>query len=105
MLGCYARAQVRAGGKTRRMKMTRTVFAMAVAAILTMAVSGASQAAPIAPLSGAVTADQNNVTPVYWYHHRWYHHRWYHHRWYHHGWYRHHRHCWRGRYGRLHCRW
>jgi hypothetical protein len=95
MLGCYALAQVRAGGKTRRMKMTRTVFAMAVAAILTMAVSGAPQAAPIAPLSGAAMADQNNVTPVYWYHHRWYHHHWY----------RHHRHCWRGRYGHLHCRW
>ena len=67
--------------------MTRTVFAMAVAATL---ISGASQAAPIAPLSGAVTADQSNVTPVYWYHHHWY---------------RHHRHCWRGYYGRVHCRW
>lgn len=74
--------------------MTRTVFAMAVAALLTLAVSGMSQAAPIAPLSGAVTADQSNVTPVY-----------YHHHWYHHRWYRHHRHCWRGYYGRLHCRW
>jgi hypothetical protein len=95
MLACYALAQVRAGGKTRRMKMTRTVFAMAVAATLTLAVSGASQAAPIAPLGGAVTADQSNVTPVYWHHHHWYHHHWY----------RHHRHCWRGRYGHLHCRW
>jgi len=35
------------------------------------------------------------VTPVYWYRHRWYHHHWY----------RHHRHCWRGYYGRVHCRW
>jgi hypothetical protein len=95
MLACYAVAQVRAGGKTRRMKMTRTVFAMAVAATLTLAVSGASQAAPIAPLGDAVTADQSNVTPVYW-HHR---------HWYRHGWYRHHRHCWRGRWGRVHCRW
>jgi ABC-type glycerol-3-phosphate transport system substrate-binding protein len=77
------------------MKMTRIVFAMAVAAMLMLAVSGTSQAAPIAPLSGAVTADQSNVTPVYWYHHRWYHHRWY----------RHHRRCWRGYYGRVHCRW
>ncbi len=75
--------------------MTRTVFAIVVAALLTLAVSGESQAAPIAPLSSAVAADQNNVTPVYWYHHRWYHHRWY----------RHHRHCWRGYYGRVHCRW
>jgi hypothetical protein len=30
--------------------MTRIVFAMVVAAILTLAVSGGSQAAPIAPL-------------------------------------------------------
>ena len=75
--------------------MTRIVFAMAVAAMLMLAVSGTSQAAPIAPLSGVATADQSNVTPVYWYHHRWYHHRWY----------RHHRRCWRGYYGRVHCRW
>jgi len=92
------------------MKMTRIVFAMVVAAVLTLAVSGTSQAAPIAPLSSAVTADQSNVTPIYWYHHHWYHHHWYrhhyyHHRYYHHHWYRHHRHCWRGYYGRLHCRW
>ncbi len=75
--------------------MTRTVFAIVVAAVLTLAVSGWSHAAPIAPLSSAVTADQSNVTPVYWYHHRWYHHRWY----------RHHHHCWRGYYGHVHCRW
>ena len=67
--------------------MTRTVFAMVVAGLLMSAVSGTSQAAPIAPISGAATADQSNVTPVYWYHHRY------------------HRHCWRGYYGRLHCRW
>jgi hypothetical protein len=84
--------------------MTRTVFAMAVAALLTLAVTGTSQAAPIAPLSGVAIADQSNVTPVYW-RHRGYHHGWYHHRWYHHRWYRHHRHCWRGHYGRLHCGW
>jgi ABC-type glycerol-3-phosphate transport system substrate-binding protein len=76
------------------MKMTRTVFAMVVAALLMSAVSGTAQAAPIAPLSGAVTADQSNVTPVYWHRHGWYHHRWYRHR-----------HCWRGYYGRVHCRW
>ena len=75
--------------------MTRIMFAMAVATLLMMAASGTSQAAPIAPLSTAVIADQNNVTPVYWYRHHSYHHRWY----------RHHRHCWRGRYGRVHCRW
>jgi hypothetical protein len=79
--------------QTRRTEMTRTVFAMTAAALLTVAVSGTSQAAPIAPLSAAVTADQSNVTPVYW--HRWYGHRWYGHR----------RHCWRGAWGRVHCRW
>ena len=60
--------------------MTRTVFAMAVAAFLTLAVSGMSQAAPIAPLAGVTAADQTVATPVRW-------------------WYRHHRHCWRGRWG------
>ena len=75
--------------------MTRTVFAMAVAAMLMLVISDASRAALIVPLSVAVTADQSNVTPVYWYHHHWYHHHWY----------RHHRHCWRGYYGRVHCRW
>ena len=48
--------------------MTRTVFAMAVAAPLILAVSGGLQAALIAPLGSAVTADQSNVTPVYWHH-------------------------------------
>jgi hypothetical protein len=62
----------------------RTVFAMAVAALLFAAVSGTSQAAPIAPLSGT-SADASQLTKVYW----------------HHGW---HRHCWRGRWGHLHCR-
>jgi len=48
--------------------MTRAVFAVVVAAMLTLAVSVGSQAAPIVPLGSAVTADQSNVTPVYWYH-------------------------------------
>ena len=76
--------------KNKENEMTRTVFAVAVAGLLTTAVSGPSQAAPIAPLGAAVTADQSNVTPVYWYHR---------------GWYGHRRHCWRGYYGRVHCRW
>jgi len=64
--------------------MIRTVFAMAVAALVLAAVSGTSQAAPIAPLPTGVAADSShgNVTHV---------------------WYRH-RHCWRGRYGYVHCR-
>jgi hypothetical protein len=53
--------------------MVRTLIAMAVAAFCCVAISGASQAAPIAPLSADVAkADGNNVTPVYWYGRRWY---------------------------------
>jgi ABC-type glycerol-3-phosphate transport system substrate-binding protein len=72
------------------MEMIRTVFAMVVATLLMLAVSGASQALPIAPPAGAVSSDEAAVTPVYWYHHRYY---------------RHHRHCWRGRWGHVHCGW
>jgi len=78
--------------------MIRTVFAMAVATLVVAAVSGTSQAAPIAPLSAGVVADTPGITPVY-YHHRYYHHR-YHHRYYHrhyyhrHWYHRHWRHCW-----------
>jgi hypothetical protein len=70
--------------------MIRTVFAMAVATLVVAAVSGTSQAAPIAPLSTGVVAGTPGITPVY-YHHRYYYHRhWYHRHWYH----RHWRHCW-----------
>jgi hypothetical protein len=63
--------------------MRRIVLAFAVAA-LTLAAVPASQAAPIAPLASGVAADHSSaVTKVWW---------------------RHHRHCWRGRYGHLHCR-
>lgn len=65
--------------------MTRTIFAMAVAGLVFAAVTGSSQAAPVAPLPSGVTATDGTVTQV---------------RWWHRGW---HRHCWRGRYGRLHC--
>jgi hypothetical protein len=67
--------------------MIRTVFAMAFATLIFAAVSGTSQAAPIAPLPTGVAADSShgNVTNVWYY-------------------YRHHRHCWRGRYGYVHCR-
>ena len=57
--------------------MIRTVFAIAVAALTFACVSGASQAAPIAPLPSGVTSDHGNLTQVR---------------------YRH-RHCWRGRWG------
>jgi hypothetical protein len=66
--------------------MIRTVFAMAVAALLLAAVSGTSQAAPIAPLSAGAASAQGNLTHVYW--HRGWHGGW------HGGWHRGWRHCW-----------
>ena len=52
--------------------MKGTVFAMAVALLALAAVSGTSQAAPIAPLSAAASTDAGGVTPIYYYH-RYYH--------------------------------
>ena len=85
--------------------MIRTIFAMAVATFIVAAVSGTSQAAPIAPLSAGVVAGTPGITPVY-YHHRYYYHRHWHHRhWHHRHWHhRHWRHCW-WRHGYRHCRW
>ena len=60
--------------------MLRMVFAMAFAGLVLTAVSGAAQAAPIAPLAAGVTAELGDVTQVSW------------------------RRCWRDRWGRLHCR-
>lgn len=64
--------------------MTRTLFAMAIAGLVFAAVSGPSQAAPIAPLAAGASTDHSGLTQVYW--RRW-----------------HHRHCWRGRWGRVYC--
>jgi hypothetical protein len=65
--------------------MLRTMFAMTVAGLLFAAVSGTSQAAPIAPLPAA--SEQGNLTQVYY------------------GWHGgYHRHCWRGWHGYIHCR-
>jgi len=64
--------------------MKKTLFAISAAALLSAAFLTTSQAAPIAPLSGVTSTDSGQVTKVYW---------------------RHHRHCWRGRWGRLHCAW
>jgi hypothetical protein len=61
------------------MKMLRTVFAMTVATLAFAAVSGTSQAAPIAPLPAGVTSgDVGSVTPVYYYHRGYYHRHWRH---------------------------
>jgi hypothetical protein len=73
--------------------MVRTVFAMAVAALVFAAVSGTSQAVPMAPLSaGVATSGQGNLTQVYW------------HRGWHGGWHRGWRHCW-WRHGYRVCGW
>jgi len=64
--------------------MLRTAFAMVAATLIFAALSGTSQAAPIAPLSGVTTSDSGQLTKVYWHRHR---------------------HCWRGPYGHLHCGW
>ena len=64
----------------------RTLIFITAAAI-SAAVSGIAQAAPIAPLPAAVTADTGNLTPVYYYgHHYRYHSRYhyYHRHHYHH---------------------
>jgi ABC-type glycerol-3-phosphate transport system substrate-binding protein len=66
------------------MKMLRTAFAMVAATLIFAALSGTSQAAPIAPLSGVTASDSGQLTKVYWHRHR---------------------HCWRGPYGHLHCGW
>jgi hypothetical protein len=66
--------------------MIRTVFAMAVAALVLAAVSGTSQAAPIAPLPGARSIDAGNVTSVYYHY--------YHRHWRHCVWHRGYRRCW-----------
>jgi len=56
----------------------RTVIFI-VAAAISAAVSGISQATPIAPLPAAVTTDPGNLTPVYYYgHHYRYHSHYYH---------------------------
>jgi hypothetical protein len=60
--------------------MLRTVFAIAVAGLIFVAMSGTAQAVPAAPLPAGVTADFSNLTDVQW------------------------RRCWRDRWGRLHCR-
>ncbi|HWX82813.1 MAG TPA: hypothetical protein VNZ48_04355 [Xanthobacteraceae bacterium] len=86
--------------------MLRTMFAMTVAGLLVAAVSGTSQAVPIAPLPADLTSETGGLTPVYWHHHYWHHHYWHRHYWHRH--YGHaygHRHCWRGRWGHLHCGW
>jgi hypothetical protein len=61
--------------------MSRTVFAVAAAGLIVAAVSGTAQSAPLAPLAPGLAAHlTDDLTEVVW------------------------RHCWRGRWGRLHCR-
>jgi hypothetical protein len=60
--------------------MKRTAGALAVAVMISIAVSGMSRAAPIAPLNG-VQAQLKNIAQIYWYHHRWYPRRYWHGHW------------------------
>ena len=78
--------------------MLRTMFAMTVAGLLFAAVSGTSQAAPIAPLPASVTSETGGLTQVYWRHYGHHYGHAYGHRYGH-------RHCWRGRWGHVHCGW
>jgi hypothetical protein len=73
MFACYVLAQVRA---LRRTTMIRTVFAMAAAALVFAAVSGTSQAAPMAPLTGVTAGDTGHVTQVRYWHRHWHHCHW-----------------------------
>lgn len=74
--------------------MTRTLFAMAIAGAIFAAVPAATQAAPMAPLPAGATGDHGVLTQVQWGPH------------WRRGWgWRGGRRCWRGRWGRLHCRW
>jgi hypothetical protein len=54
--------------------MKRTAGTLAVAVVIGIVASVTSRAAPIAPAAGTQT-QLNNVTQIYWYHHRWYPHR------------------------------
>ena len=97
--------------------MLRTMFAIVAAGLIFAAISGTSQAVPIAPLPAGVTSETGGLTQVYWRHyghaygHRHYGHA-YGHRHYgyayghrHYGYAYGHRHCWHGRWGHLHCAW
>jgi hypothetical protein len=48
--------------------MLRTSFAIVAAGLIFAAVSGTSQAAPIAPLPASVTSETGGLTQVYWRH-------------------------------------
>ena len=79
--------------------LTRSLMRASLAAALggalwAFAPAPASALMPAAPLADESAAPAQ-VEQAYWvYRHRYYRHRYYHRR-----------HCWRGYYGRLHCRW
>ncbi len=72
--------------------MIRVLFAIALAAIASIAVGGTSRAAPIAPIPEVLVADSNGVVQAHYYyyghhchywrgHHCYYHRHWHHHHW------------------------
>jgi hypothetical protein len=56
--------------------MTRFLFAIAVAALTAVAISGVSKAAPVAPVQAGVAVNTANIIPAYYYHGRYYRYRW-----------------------------
>jgi hypothetical protein len=56
--------------------MIKTACALAVAAVISMAANGPSNAAPIAPLPAAVQTDTSAITQVRYYRHYYYHRHW-----------------------------
>jgi hypothetical protein len=86
--------------------MLRTMFAIGIAGLIFACGSATTHAAPILPLPAAATAALDNMTDVQWGRHCW------RDRWgrvhcrggWHGGWHGG-RHCWRDRWGHRHCRW
>ncbi len=68
--------------------MTRFACAIAVAALACAVVPAISNAAPIAPLPAAITADASGVIPVHYWHGHYYRYRWHGH-YYRYHWHRH----------------
>jgi hypothetical protein len=78
--------------RAKETKMIWGALASSIVAAAFIAVSGSTQALPIAPLPAEVTTDAANVIPVYYYRGRYYPYRWrgryYRHRYYRYGRYR-----------------
>jgi hypothetical protein len=81
--------------------MLRTLVAIGIVGLIFAGSAGPAQAAPILPLPAAATGVLDNLTDVQWRRHCW-RDRWGSLHCRGGGWGRH---CWRDRWGRKHCRW